>query len=76
MNDLVLSQIEKSIDDLSTDEQLRLISRVAEKLRKNSENEARLELQIEEMAADEQIRSEIRAIERDFAAAEMDGLDK
>ena len=53
MSDLALSQIEKSIDDLSTDEQLRLISRVAEKLRKSGENGARFDLQLEQMAADE-----------------------
>lgn len=76
MSDLALSQIEKSIDDLSTDEQLRLISRVAEKLRKSGENGARFDLQLEQMAADEQIRSEMRAIEKDFAATEMDSLNK
>jgi hypothetical protein len=76
MSDAVLSQIEKSIEELPSDEQLLLISRMAERLRKNALNEAEFEAKLEEMAADMQIQAELRRIEEDFAVTELDGLSE
>jgi|GEM_PF-6985259 len=74
MNQTVLSNLEKSIFQLPTDEQLLLISRVAERLRTQSENIIDFEAQLISMANDEDIQLEIRSIERDFTLTELDGL--
>jgi hypothetical protein len=74
MSEIALVQIEKNIEALPADEQLLLISRVAEKLRKTSHSEFEFESQLAEMAADKQIQAELRNIERDFAITELDGL--
>ena len=74
MSDTALLQIEKSIEGLTTDEQLLLISRLAEKLRKHEQSESAFEAELAEMAADEEIQAELRRIEEDFAVADMDGL--
>ncbi len=74
MSQIVLSQIEKNIQQLSADEQLLLISRVAEKLRRKAEDEEEFEAQLAEMAKDENIQAELKNIEKDFAVTELDGL--
>lgn len=76
MSDAVLYQIEKTILELPADEQLLLISRVVDKLRKTAQNEAEFEARLAEMAADKQVQAELRRIEDDFAATELDGLAK
>lgn len=74
MNEIALSQIEKSVEALPTEDQLLLISRVAERLRRNAQNDFEFETQLAEMADDEQIQAELQMIENDFAATESDGL--
>ena len=74
MSKIALTQLEKKIEALPADEQLLLISRVAEKLRGNAEREFEFESQLAKMAADEQIQAELRNIEHDFAFTELDGL--
>ena len=76
MSQIVLSKIEQNILQLSTDEQLLLISRVAERLRKKSVENSEFEEQLVEMANDENIQRELKEIERDFLQTELDGLAK
>jgi len=72
MSTSVISDIEKSIFELPESEQLRLIARVAETLRRKQETEDEVELF--EMANDPDIQRELLEIEKDFAVAEFDGL--
>jgi len=72
MSTSVISDIEKSIFELPESEQLRLIARVAETLRRKQETEDEGELF--EMANDPDIQRELLEIEKDFAVAEFDGL--
>ncbi len=72
----VLSQIESSIVLLPADEQLTLISRVAERLSRRQDARSDFGDRMIEMAADPEIQREIREIERDFRITEMDGLDR
>lgn len=74
MSQTVLSQIEQNIMQLSTDEQLLLISRVAEKLRKKAATDFEIENQLVEMAGDADIQRELKNIEEDFQYTELDGL--
>ena len=74
MSASVISDIEKSIFALPEREQLRLISRVADTLRRRQELEFGDKLA--EMAADPDMRRELEEIERDFGPTEMDGLAK
>jgi hypothetical protein len=74
MNQTVLSQIEQNIMQLSTDEQLLLISRVAEKLRQKAATDFEFENKLAEMADDADIQRELRNIEEDFRYTELDGL--
>jgi len=59
MSQIVLSDIEQSVLQLPVDEQLLLISRVAENLRRNVEDENEFENQLAEMAGDSEIRREL-----------------
>ncbi len=74
MNQTALSEIEQNIMSLSTNEQLLLISRVAEKLRKKNVAETDFENELAEMANDVDIRRELEEIEEDFRYTELDGL--
>ena len=74
MSDYTITELEKTIIELPVDEQRRLIDRVAERLRRNAEDNSDFESQLAEMAKDENIQAELRKIERDFAIAEFDGL--
>ena len=76
MSQIVLSQIEQSILRLPANEQLLLISRVAEKLRKRIDKEDDFKNQLAEMANDAEIQRELKAIETDFRQTEFDGLEK
>ena len=76
MNQIVLSEIEQTVMRLSTDEQLLLISRVAEKLRRKSSPDSEFENQLVEMANDNDIQRGIKQIEKDLQYAKMDGLAK
>lgn len=76
MSQIVLSQIEQNIRQLPVDEQLLLISRVAERLRKKVETQTVFENQLSEMAKDANIRRELKEIEQDFRHTELDGLEQ
>ena len=74
MSQMVLSQIEQNILQLPVDEQILLISRVAERLRNKIDDEKNFESQLAEMANDEHIQRELKEIEKDFRYTEFDGL--
>lgn len=76
MNQSTVSQIEKSILQLSVAEQLLIISRIAEKLRGKLDDEPDFETLIAEMANDSDIRREIKEIDAEFRQTEFDGLEK
>ncbi len=76
MSQVVLSEIEQNILQLSADEQLFLISRVAEKLRKKLDDVSDFEAQLVEMANDTDIQRELKEIEEDFRQTELDGLEQ
>lgn len=76
MNQTILTQIESRIMELTADDQLRLISRVADRLRRQVEDDSDFEARLAEMAEDEYIRAELSNIEQDFAVTEFDGLLK
>ncbi len=76
MSQIVLSQIERNIMQLPVDEQLLLISRVAEKLRRNVENSQDFENQLSKMANDSQVKNELNKIENEFHETEFDGLNR
>lgn len=71
-----LSQIESNVMLLTADEQLTLISRIAERLSKSKETVSDFGAEMIEMAADPEIQHELREIDRDFRITEMDGLTK
>ncbi len=76
MNSTPLGQIEQVIGQLTDDERLLLIERLAHGLRDSSKKtELSLQAQLAEMAADPDIRRELDEIAREFAATDMDGLE-
>jgi len=74
MNFPALSQIEEHIAQLSLDEQLWLIARVAQRLHAQLVAQSPLDAQLTAMASDPEIQNELRAIAEEFAYAEADGL--
>ena len=76
MNISTLSEIEESINQLPVDQQLRLIERVAQRIRGNIVGNDSIESQLATMASDPQIQNELHEIEGEFASAEADGLEK
>ena len=74
MNSSVLESIENQLPQLSHDEQLWLIERLAKRLRKKPPP-ANFEADLAAMANDPQIQQELRAIEAEFAVTEQDGLE-
>lgn len=75
MSPTVISQIEQNIFALPAEEQLRLIKRVTETLRKRAEHESDFDAQLVAMAHDPDIQRELREIERDFRVTEFDALE-
>jgi hypothetical protein len=75
MNMMALSQIEESIYDLSLDEQLWLIERLAQHVRNAMAKQNSIEMQLMAMANDPEIQNELQMIEEEFAVAEADGLE-
>ena len=78
MSSTVLSQIERTISNLSYDEQLWLIEQLAHNLRKvesDSVEQTAFESRLAEMATDPEIQAELQEIDREFAATEADGLE-
>ena len=74
MNLSSLSQIEKSVNQLSLDEQLWLIERLTQNIRKHINVQGILDDQLAAMSADPEIQHELRKINEEFAPAEADGL--
>lgn len=75
MSVMSLAQIERNIALLSRDEQLLLIEKIVNFLkRKDIRKNKTIESQMEEMASDSQIQAELRNINEEFAVTEMDGL--
>jgi hypothetical protein len=74
MSQMVLSQIEHNILQLPIDEQLLLISRVAERLRSKIDVGKDFDSALVDMANDENIQRELKEIEKDFRYTEYDGL--
>ncbi|MEM7114777.1 MAG: hypothetical protein AAF614_20240 [Chloroflexota bacterium] len=71
-----LAQIEKNIDLLTLDEQLWLIERLVQRVRKsNLHQQSEVGNDLAAMANDPEIQNELRSIEAEFAYAEADGLD-
>jgi hypothetical protein len=68
-----LQCIEKELPMLSQDEQLWLIERVAQQLRK-AQQRAAFAKSVEEMANDPEIQAENRRIAEEFAVTDGDGL--
>ncbi len=75
MNMMVLSQLEENIYELSLDEQLWLIERLAHHIRKAVAVRDTIETQLMAMANDPEIQTELELIEDEFAVAEADGLE-
>ncbi len=67
--DLIMSQVQQ----LSPNEQLQIIKRVADLLGR-ADQPQRIEEQLAAMAADPDIQRELREIEAEFAGTETDGL--
>ena len=63
MSQIVLSQIEQNILQLPIDQQLLLISRVAEKLRRKIDESSDFETSLVEMANDKNVQRELKEIE-------------
>ena len=75
MNMMVLSQIEENIYELSLDEQLWLIERLAQHIRNAMARNDDIETQLTAMANDPEIQDELQMISAEFAIAEADGLE-
>ncbi len=71
---MVLSQIEENIYELSFDEQLWLIERLAQHIRTSMVVKKNIEIQLMEMVNDPEIQNEMQMIEEEFAVTEADGL--
>jgi hypothetical protein len=74
MNLSTLSQIEEHITQLSLDEQLWLIARIAQRLHAQLVAQSPSDAQLTAMAADPEMQNELRAIAEEFASAAVDGL--
>ena len=75
MNTSVLTQLENNFDQLSLDEQLWLMERLAHRIRMKTVAEPAPAYNLAEMAADIEIQNELQQIEEEFSFAEADGLD-
>lgn len=79
MLSIVLSDLEERISLLSRHEQLWLIEKLVRRLRENGGNgnsmkASALDDQLALMASDPKMQAELRQIDEEFRAAEMDGL--
>jgi hypothetical protein len=72
----LLGEIEARVQQLSREEQLWLIERLAQRLRTDAETELSTRSQeLAAMAADSEVRRELRQIEAEFGGTEADGLE-
>lgn len=71
-----LSQMEDRISRLSLDEQLWLMERLVQRIKENTvKPRSQFENDLIAMTNDPEVQSELREIEKEFAFAEMYGLD-
>ena len=76
MSAVALTEIERRLDELSFDEQLRLLERLAARVRRQAAGKTNgVDPELAAMAADPDIQRELRAIEEEFRGTEMDGLE-
>lgn len=77
-----LLEIDRSIRDLSLEEQMWLLESLVKNLRKKTNtnnfplNSQDIEKEMAAMANDSDIQAEIAAIDEEFAITQMDGLEK
>lgn len=74
MNTLALDQLETAINQLPLFDQVRLLERLSQRVRKQAEGAQNMDEQLAAMAADPAMQRELRQIEAEFAGTEMDGL--
>ena len=70
-----LSRLEENIYQLPLDEQLSLMARLAQNIRRLIAAEQHIELQLMAMADDPEIQHELELIETEFVSTETDGLE-
>lgn len=76
MDSSELIDIEQKIRELSQKEQLWLIERLAHNLRESSlKDQDIVENQLAAMARDSEIQKELKTINKEFAVADLDGLE-
>jgi hypothetical protein len=76
MSSTTLTEIEQRLTELSLDEQLRLLKRLASLVRVRAGGSGdRIDPELAAMAADPEIQRELRAIEAEFRITEADGLE-
>ena len=75
MNAATLTQLENNINQLSLDEQLWLMERLAHGIRMKTAVRPVAANDLAAMAADVEIQNELQRIEAEFSFAEADGLD-
>lgn len=77
MSQSTLAQIEERFNELSISEQRKLINRLIRRISEQSSKQNEdVDDQLAQMAADPDIQREMRKIEREFAMAESDGLER
>jgi hypothetical protein len=74
---IVLAQIEQAIQQLSDEERLLLIERLAQGLRRRArDDQPEVRAALAQMAADPEMQRELTQIAEEFAVTEMDGLER
>ena len=77
MSQSTLSQIEERFNELPISEQRRLIDRLIRRVNARPSKQGEdVDDQLAQMAADPEIQREVQEIEREFAMAESDGLER
>ena len=71
----LVNDLEKNISRLPLNEQLLLIERISNRIRKSISGETDMDSHLSKMAADPEIQSELKAIDREFSTAYQDGLN-
>ncbi|MFC1974999.1 hypothetical protein ACFLXQ_01215 [Chloroflexota bacterium] len=67
--------MKKNVYELSLDEQLWLIERLAQHIRNRMAIKHDIETELMAMANDPEIQNELQMIEKEFSVAEADGLE-
>lgn len=77
MSNASLAQIEQQINRLSINEQLLLMERLAQQIRRQTKKQPAItSYDLQAMANDPEIQREIREIGAEFSATESDGLEE